>query len=606
MEYVVGESLDISGLVITGTYSDESTKTEDITVFKISGFDSSIPVIGQILTISIGGQTATYTINIAESAPVHLDVRADVDVPSSCNATDTDGVIHNYPKGNSYLAICALETAIENGAISSAQFSNQFPSFGLFVTAFNNIVADPNSQYWAIYQNGNFANFGITSLPVVTGDIIVFQLHDFSDNNLGDQVTLNIHSTVVDTQGGGGGGPATPTFDIQKALVYLKSAQSSDGSFGDADLYTDWAGIAFGAMNVSGEPKAKILEYFNSHNKSSSLLTDNERHAMALLALGQNPYSFGGVNYIKAITDSFDGAQFGDVNLINDDIFALIPLKNSGYTASDDIITKDIAFLISKQSADGSWENSIDITAAAVQALKSFEAVTGVSDALTKTTNYLISAQGNDGGWNNVFSTSWTMQAMSALSASWIKGDFTPNNYLGAQQSSDSAALSASETLQNRIWATSYAIVGSSLKPWSAIMQSVEKPAEKNSSASCCGGRGFINPATLNNPLPNPPILNPLPTTPIVNANPAVINTNLIVANNPESQIKKISSTPKKAKTTEPLVAEIIPETNQEALTASAINALPDKTALPQATPIVLGVLTGFIFLYVVFKFLVV
>src|ERR1035437_6678785 len=131
------------------------------------------------------------------STPAHLNIKADVDVPEGCSATDTDGVVHNYPKGNSYLAICALETAINNGVISGVQLSNQYPSLGLFVAAINNVVADPSSQYWAILQNGNLAQLGITSLPVVAGDVIVLQLHDFSDNNLGDQVTINIRSLVV-------------------------------------------------------------------------------------------------------------------------------------------------------------------------------------------------------------------------------------------------------------------------------------------------------------------------------------------------------------------------------------------------------------------------
>ncbi len=64
LSYTVGDTLDIAGLVVTGTYSDASTSVETITNSNISGFDSSVAVTGQILTITDNGKTATYTINI--------------------------------------------------------------------------------------------------------------------------------------------------------------------------------------------------------------------------------------------------------------------------------------------------------------------------------------------------------------------------------------------------------------------------------------------------------------------------------------------------------------------------------------------------------------
>ena len=375
--------------------------------------------------------------------------------------------------------------------------------------------------------------------------------------------TESLTVTNPPSGGGTGGSYIPPTFDVQKALAYLKGTQNADGSFGNSLLYTDWAGITFGAMNVTDTAKDKLLTYFNSHNTLSSLLTDNERYAMALLALKQNPYAFGGVNYIKAITDSFNGTQFGDVNLINDDIFALIPLKNSGYTATDEMIKKDVAFLISKQKTDGSWEESVDITSATIQALKSFETIAGVTESITKAVSYIVNKQNNDGGWDSVYSTSWAMQAMGALSASWTKGAYTPNNYLGIQQNADGAVLPSSEILTNRIWATSYAIVGGSLRPWSTIMQTVSKPTEA---------------LTQNNQ----------------NAN----------ISNPVKKTTLISKIQKTALASESLQ---IPQVTPDALTASAINT--ENTSTPNnTTPFILGFLSGVAVLYLLYllkKFLV-
>ena len=64
LSYTVGDTLDITGLVITGTYSDATTKVETVSASDVSGFDSTTPVTGQVLTITVGGKTITYTIDV--------------------------------------------------------------------------------------------------------------------------------------------------------------------------------------------------------------------------------------------------------------------------------------------------------------------------------------------------------------------------------------------------------------------------------------------------------------------------------------------------------------------------------------------------------------
>jgi len=62
--YNVGEVLDITGLVVTGTYSDASTRVETVTATNITGFDSTIAIANQILTVTIGGKTTNYSISV--------------------------------------------------------------------------------------------------------------------------------------------------------------------------------------------------------------------------------------------------------------------------------------------------------------------------------------------------------------------------------------------------------------------------------------------------------------------------------------------------------------------------------------------------------------
>jgi hypothetical protein len=63
----VGDLLDISGLVVNGTYSDGSSQIEPITLDNITGFDSTSPTTGQVLTITFNGQATTYTVDINQS-----------------------------------------------------------------------------------------------------------------------------------------------------------------------------------------------------------------------------------------------------------------------------------------------------------------------------------------------------------------------------------------------------------------------------------------------------------------------------------------------------------------------------------------------------------
>jgi len=62
--YNIGDKLDITGLVVTGTYSDSSTKAESITTANITGFNSTAAAADQILTITVGTKNTTYIVQI--------------------------------------------------------------------------------------------------------------------------------------------------------------------------------------------------------------------------------------------------------------------------------------------------------------------------------------------------------------------------------------------------------------------------------------------------------------------------------------------------------------------------------------------------------------
>jgi len=72
LSYTVGDALDLTGLVVTGKYSDGNTQVEVVEVADVAGFDSSASATGQVLTITYDGQTTTYAVNIVAAPVVSL------------------------------------------------------------------------------------------------------------------------------------------------------------------------------------------------------------------------------------------------------------------------------------------------------------------------------------------------------------------------------------------------------------------------------------------------------------------------------------------------------------------------------------------------------
>ena len=64
--YRVGEALDLTGLAVTGRYSDGAEKPMAVTAENVTGFNSAAPAAGQQLTVTVEGKTAEFTVKIAD------------------------------------------------------------------------------------------------------------------------------------------------------------------------------------------------------------------------------------------------------------------------------------------------------------------------------------------------------------------------------------------------------------------------------------------------------------------------------------------------------------------------------------------------------------
>lgn len=288
-----------------------------------------------------------------------------------------------------------------------------------------------------------------------------------------------------------GGSSFTPpaVFDVEKAINFLTANQNSDGSIGSSVIYADWSAVAMSAYGDS-PAKNKLTEYLqsSSYDTASAVgVTDLDRRAMALMSLGVNPYNGTKINYIKKISDTFNGQQIGDSANFNDDIFSMLVLLKAGWKSGEPIIDKTLQFILSAQSVDGSW-GSVDLTSAGIQTLSLAKTngnldasqMTAVNQSLTSAKNWLQQAQATDASFNqNVFSTAWAIQAISTFNesvASWTKDNQTPLNFLATEQSSDGGLESQSTSLDTRLWATAYAVSAGLNKSWGNILGDFSKP----------------------------------------------------------------------------------------------------------------------------------
>ena len=384
------------------------------------------------------------------------------------NACDSD----NPNSGN--LKVTAYCAILQSGLSTDWNYSW---APGIFLNSINDITGFTTQDnegndvyhYWSWAINGSDAMVGLNQYDLQINDLISLT---FIDPQPEPEIVIPEEHPHTSTGGSGGGtvlSTEKPTFNQKKALDFLSSQQAENGAFGE-ELYTDWATLAFASSADYQDQKTKLTKYFSENKLSSTLLTDYERYAIALMSLNLNPYNINNENYIQKIISNFDGEQFGDKEKDNDDIFALIVLQNAGFTKDDLQIQKTIDFILSKQKEDGSWDENVDLTGTGMESLAKFKENEKVETALEKAKNYLKEKQNDNGGWENVSSTSWAMQGILSL------GEKIQNStleYLGENQDSDGGIKN--EDIKNKIWQTSYTINATSGKTWNEIMHEFPK-----------------------------------------------------------------------------------------------------------------------------------
>lgn len=232
-------------------------------------------------------------------------------------------------------------------------------------------------------------------------------------------------------------GTEVPGFDeaYAGAKAYIQSAVSAPVV---SYLSGEWAvlGLARAGVELSG---AYIQAYYDkvvayvrknmgadgvlrdpeSHNPA---ITDNERIALALTAIGKDPANVGGKNLLAALQDKdiMKVTATSDTD-INGLVMGLLALNSRNYTSDTSWLVQAV---LAQQNEDGSWSASadtkpasdVDMTAMALQALAPYYKDGGnetVNTAVEKALNWLSGKY--QSGYDSSESCAQVVIALSAL-----------------------------------------------------------------------------------------------------------------------------------------------------------------------------------------------
>ncbi|WP_454729452.1 DUF4430 domain-containing protein [Cellulosimicrobium protaetiae] len=116
--------------------------------------------------------SSTSTSTASEEASAPADDATDE--ASDDESSDTDDAPEFSYEGRA--GTTALDLLLE--ADPSAQVTGEGEN--AFVTAIDGVVADPDSEFWALYVNGEMATVGAGSLETTDGDEITWKLETFT------------------------------------------------------------------------------------------------------------------------------------------------------------------------------------------------------------------------------------------------------------------------------------------------------------------------------------------------------------------------------------------------------------------------------------------
>lgn len=210
--YLIGEALDLTGLVLTATYSDGSKKTvtED---YSVSGFDSSSAGT-KTITVSFDGKTTTFTVTVKEPVVETYKIvyNANGGTGSMADTVMTVGVAKNLPANTfTRTGYSFLGWSTDKNAAAATYTDKQ---------SVNNLATSGTVTLYAIWQKNP-----VTSTPTLR--------IDDTTASVGQTVQIPVYIDNTKIMGG--------EFEIKFDPAVLKYQSYSDKVFDFAEENADQA-----------------------------------------------------------------------------------------------------------------------------------------------------------------------------------------------------------------------------------------------------------------------------------------------------------------------------------------------------------------------------
>ena len=284
---------------------------------------------------------------------------------------------------------------------------------------------------------------------------------------------------------------------VSKGVVYLKSAQNSDGGFGaDADqgsstMMTGWAAMGLAAAGESpsmlGTDGSSVIDYLRVQVKEIKDLGDIERTMIALHASGLPVKKLAGKNLWRGLVSKQkkDGSFSGQVGLT---AFGVLALRAAGVSSRSKRVRRAVRWLERRQNKNGGIAlekggvGDVDLTGATLQAFKA--AGMRRTSVVKRAGRFLLRARNSDGGYgqrkggeSNGQSTAWAIQGLVAAG----RGVARPIKYLRSLQQKNGSFRYSRTSKQTPVWVTAQALPALEHKtfPLSPVKQSKKKSLNK-------------------------------------------------------------------------------------------------------------------------------
>lgn len=298
-------------------------------------------------------------------------------------------------------------------------------------------------------------------------------------------------------------------------IQYLANNQQGDGSISGFGGESDWSAEAVQASGQSAAAFAHggsgLLDFLKSDVPGAGTSTTAiERKIIAIAAAGQNPASFGGVNYESLLEAQHTGGQIGDATLLNDDIFGVIAIDAAHDTSLAAEAQDGLNYLLAHQGADGGFSyttgtcawcgSDSNDTAAALVAMYAASDLgltnANLNAAQSSALNYLLSTQQADGGFaSDIYSpsdgssTAWSLIALNTIGNSVSAQATNARNWLLQNQNADGGfSYGAYGFTSSDTYTTAHAVIALLGTSWLLRPASITTSTGSSSALSGSGG----------------------------------------------------------------------------------------------------------------------